>query len=514
MNQRVVVDPFNSGSKEVDAGLGNAYPVVRTVYDNLQAILYVAANLSNLTPKDVEIQANDTLKQIEWRYVGTTNWTKLIGYTELLGADIPALIAELNQISQEVQEVTQVVTTARDQALQAVIDAGNASRLTVGTVQTSNTTEVSIVGNPGQQVINFKLQKGDPNTLTIGTVTEGANPSASITGQSPNQVLSLVLPRGTDGTDGETPVFQVGTVTTGSPGTPVEVTLSGTGPNYTLNFKIPKGDSGAGTGDMLNSDNLGGLTDYALARSNLGLGNVNNTSDANKPVSTAQQAALDLKVSKVAGKDLSSNDFSNAYKTKLDGLSEHFRGTFVSLAALQAAVPVGDPGNTAIVDAGTGSDATQYLWDSSDNKWVQGGGVVTSTDVVPEGTSNLYFQQARVLATVLSGFAASAGTIVATDTVLSAFNKTEGRLAALQTSLAGKQDALGSGTAKTFLRGSDKTFVEVPGTGQGGGSEIVGFPADETITLDHTIPAGKVYIRGGPMNLQSNLTINGTLVIV
>ncbi len=37
------------------------------------------------------------------------------------------------------------------------------------------------------------------------------------------------------------------------------------------------------------------IANAATARTNIGLGNVNNTSDANKPVSTAQQTALDLK---------------------------------------------------------------------------------------------------------------------------------------------------------------------------------------------------------------------------
>jgi len=41
-----------------------------------------------------------------------------------------------------------------------------------------------------------------------------------------------------------------------------------------------------------NSDNLASLTDKNLARQNLGLGNVNNTSDMDKPVSTAVQTAL------------------------------------------------------------------------------------------------------------------------------------------------------------------------------------------------------------------------------
>lgn len=38
----------------------------------------------------------------------------------------------------------------------------------------------------------------------------------------------------------------------------------------------------------------------AVTKTSLGLGNVDNTSDANKPVSTAQQTALDAKITRVA----------------------------------------------------------------------------------------------------------------------------------------------------------------------------------------------------------------------
>lgn len=58
-----------------------------------------------------------------------------------------------------------------------------------------------------------------------------------------------------------------------------------------------------------------------LSKSAVGLGNVDNTSDANKPISTATQAALNNKVDKVSGKGLSTNDFTAAYKTKLDGIT-------------------------------------------------------------------------------------------------------------------------------------------------------------------------------------------------
>lgn len=56
------------------------------------------------------------------------------------------------------------------------------------------------------------------------------------------------------------------------------------------------------------------------AKTNLQLQNVDNTSDLNKPLSTATQTALSGKVDKVAGKDLSTEDFTTAEKTKLASL--------------------------------------------------------------------------------------------------------------------------------------------------------------------------------------------------
>ena len=57
-----------------------------------------------------------------------------------------------------------------------------------------------------------------------------------------------------------------------------------------------------------------------LAKGDVGLGSVDNTSDANKPVSTATQTALNGKVDKVSGKGLSTEDYTSAEKTKLAGV--------------------------------------------------------------------------------------------------------------------------------------------------------------------------------------------------
>lgn len=59
-------------------------------------------------------------------------------------------------------------------------------------------------------------------------------------------------------------------------------------------------------------------TKPSYSKSEVGLGNVDNTSDTDKPVSTAQQTALDTKVDKVEGKGLSTNDYDDDAAAAVD----------------------------------------------------------------------------------------------------------------------------------------------------------------------------------------------------
>lgn len=75
------------------------------------------------------------------------------------------------------------------------------------------------------------------------------------------------------------------------------------------------------TGVKGSSEEIYRTGNVSISASNIGLGNVNNTSDADKPISTAQQAALDEKVDKVSGKGLSTNDYTTDEKNKLAGIA-------------------------------------------------------------------------------------------------------------------------------------------------------------------------------------------------
>lgn len=68
-------------------------------------------------------------------------------------------------------------------------------------------------------------------------------------------------------------------------------------------------------------DSVAGKTGIVvLEKADVGLSNVNNTADADKPVSTATSTALSNKVDTDGAKVLSANDFTDVLKTKLDNV--------------------------------------------------------------------------------------------------------------------------------------------------------------------------------------------------
>lgn len=103
-------------------------------------------------------------------------------------------------------------------------------------------------------------------------------------------------------------------------------------PEYLESLELLISKSIAGLSDRLDENErttahafnqLVAETSKGVSKEDIGLGQVDNTSDLNKPVSTATLAELNKKVDKENGKQLSTNDFTTALKDKLESLSNY-----------------------------------------------------------------------------------------------------------------------------------------------------------------------------------------------
>jgi hypothetical protein len=124
-------------------------------------------------------------------------------------------------------------------------------------------------------------------------------------------------------------------------------------------------------------------------------------------------------------------------------------------AADFASLPVtGETGKIYV----TIDDNKQFRWSGSTYTEITSS--PGSTDAVPEGSINLYFTGARVLATLLSGLSLlTNAAITAGDSVLSAFGKIQAQINAVIVTLSGKEDASNKDTDNTLSANSDTKYA-------------------------------------------------------
>lgn len=181
---------------------------------------------------------------------------------------------------------------------------------------------------------------------------------------------------------------------------------------------------------MLRQLPLGDLIDKAL----VGLSSVDNTSDADKPLSTAQQLALDGKIDTtergVSGGIPTLDAFARIPASQLPSYVDDVL-EYLTTADFPA---TGEGGKIYIaINQGSAADPTrQYRWTGS--AYMEINPSPGTTDALAEGGTNLYFNESRVRNTVLTGLSlASSAAVAATDTVLAAFGKLQAKLNTLGT---------------------------------------------------------------------------------
>lgn len=93
--------------------------------------------------------------------------------------------------------------------------------------------------------------------------------------------------------------------------------------------------------------------------------------DGGQPLSNyASVSLVSTKQDAEAGKGLSQENFTTSLKNKLDGLSEHYRGTFASTAMLEGNVfsPAPVAGDYALIEV-LGEAQTVSFWDDTNGEW-------------------------------------------------------------------------------------------------------------------------------------------------
>ena len=183
-----------------------------------------------------EVQLQTSSTHVQWRYAGDTTWTNLVALSVITGPAGP--------------------TGANGQNIELQTSQTHIQWRVVGATSWTNLASLASLTGP-QGPAGQAGTPGPAATIDIGTITTGApGTSASVNnvGTSSAALLNFTIPRGSTGEAGTTgpagpagaaATIQVGTITTGAAGSSANVANSGTPSAAVFNFTIPRGDTGA-----------------------------------------------------------------------------------------------------------------------------------------------------------------------------------------------------------------------------------------------------------------------------
>ena len=232
----------------------------------------------------------------------------------------------------------------------------------------------------------------------------------------------------------------------------------------------------------LEGQSLLGAGNIDLSKSDVGLGNVDNTSDVNKPISSATQTALDAKQPLATVLTNTTASFTTAQETKLAGIQA---GAEVNVNADWNAVS----GDAQILNKP--SIPTQYTDELAQDAV---GNILTdstSIDLIYDDSGNTISAQREALTGAITASKNS------NTTSLGSFTLSE-----LNTALSDADVATGGGTATGTNTGDQNTFSTIVVAGQ---SNVVADSTTDSLTL---VAGSNITITTNPTN--DSVTISST----
>ena len=148
MSMRPISDVRSGLNTLVDTQIGNAFPVVRKVYEHIDEIEYVAAVYSTGRSRDISLRLSHTRELVEWQYTGDPEWTELFKFSDLLGGDMVDVIEAQRLLGIQLAALQTTLTAdaaiaveAKNSALSSKVaakaseDAAKVSELSIGSAE-------------------------------------------------------------------------------------------------------------------------------------------------------------------------------------------------------------------------------------------------------------------------------------------------------------------------------------------------------------------------------------------
>ena len=411
-----------------DTQIANNAEIALTKISGLQSALTARAYVNSPTfTGTVSLPATTT--------IGTVSATE-IGYLSGLTSDIQGQISTTNtNLTTQVNTLSTSITNNYN-SLSGIITANKTAADT--DIASLNTDLGSL-----ETVVDTKAPIASP-TFT-GTITI---PTLAVTGSATGITKTMVGLANVDNTADSAKPVSTATQTA------LDLKANLAGPTFTGTVTIP----------TLSVTNATGIT-----KTMVGLGNVDNTSDANKPVSTATQTALDLKAPKAAPTftgTLTAADVTISGNLTVSGTTTTVNTT--NFTTSDPVIYLGEGNAANLVDIGfvgsynDGTYAHQGLVkDSSDSKWKLFKGV---TD---EPTTTVNFSQGSLDDLAVNNLTA-AGIVFSDGTQTRAGVPSKTTIAtevsSSTTLIAGEQDK--------FIPLSGAVIITLPATGYTDGQSI------------------------------------------